>query len=165
MKGYLPDHALGLTYELDSEYVEFDHNEKVDGQRINIEPAISMPMGTAAFFATPRLALNHTQYSLKNDNTNTYDDSATRTLPIASFDTGLFFDREMTAWGDNYIQTLEPRAFYLYVPERDQTDIPDFDTSLTTFNSIRLFSHNRFIGRDRIGAANQLTSRVNGTKY
>mgnify|MGYP000844784840 CR=1 FL=1 len=160
LKGYLPDQALGLTYELDSEYVEFDHNEKVDGQRINIEPAISMPMGTAAFFATPRLALNHTQYSLKNDNTNTYDDSATRTLPIASFDTGLFFDREMTAWGDNYIQTLEPRAFYLYVPERDQTDIPDFDTSLTTFNSLRLFSHNRFIGRDRIGDANQLTLAV-----
>lgn len=160
LRGYLPDQAFGLTYEMDSELVEFDHSSKIDGQRLNIEPAVSLPMGTSSYFVTPRLALNHTQYSLKNDNTNTFDDSATRTLPIASLDTGLFFEREMTAWKSKYIHTIEPRAFYLYVPEEDQSDIPVFDSGLTTFNSIRLFSYDRFTGRDRIGDANQLTLAV-----
>lgn len=157
LKGYLPDQALGLSYEFDAEYVEFDHNDKVEGQRINLEPAVSLPMGTSAFYATPRIALNHTRYNLDNDQTNTFDDSATRTLPIASFDTGVFFDREINLWGDTYIQTLEPRAFYLYIPRREQSDIPDFDTALSTFNMIRLFSYDRFIGNDRVGDANQLS--------
>lgn len=157
LRGYLPDQALGLSYEFDAEYVEFDHKDRVEGQRIDLEPAISLPTGTSAFYATPRVALNHTRYDLKNDQTNSFDDSATRTLPIASFDTGVFFDREMDLWGDNYIQTLEPRAFYLYIPRREQSDIPDFDTALSTFNMIRLFSYDRFIGRDRVGDANQLS--------
>jgi len=160
LRGHLPDQALGLSYELDAEFVEFDHKDKVEGQRIDFEPAVSLPMGTAAFYATPRVALNHTRYDLKNDLTDSFDDSATRTLPIASFDTGVFFDREIDIWGDSYIQTIEPRAFYLYIPHRDQSDIPDFDTALSTFNMIRLFSYDRFIGRDRVGDANQLSLAV-----
>lgn len=157
LEGYLPDRALGLTYEFEAEYVEFDHDDRVEGQRINIEPAVSLPMGTAAFFATPRLAFNHTRYNLTNDDQNLFDDSASRSLPIASFDTGLFFEKPLNIGSSSYIQTLEPRAFYLYVPERDQSDIPDFDTALSTFNMIRLFSYDRFIGTDRIGDANQLS--------
>lgn len=164
LKGYLPDQAFGMTYEMEAEYVEFAHNDKVEGQRINFEPAVSLPLGTAGFFATPRLALNHTQYNLSQDDLDLYDDSASRTLPIASFDTGLIFERAMELGNSDYIQTLEPRAFYLYIPERDQSDIPDFDTSLSTFNMIRLFSYDRFVGNDRVGDANQLslalTSRI-----
>ncbi|WP_438971205.1 LPS-assembly protein LptD [Methylophaga sp.] len=160
----LPDQAFGLTYQMDAEYVEFDHDERIEGQRIDFEPAVSLPMGTAGFYATPRVALRHTQYDLKNDQTNSFDDSASRTLPVTSFDTGLFFDRDINFWGDSYTQTLEPRAFYLYIPRREQSDIPSFDTALSTFNMIRLFSYDRFIGRDRVGDANQLslalTSRV-----
>lgn len=160
LTGYLPDQALGLTYEFDAEYVEFDHNDRVEGQRVNVEPAVSLPMGTSAFFATPRLAYNHTRYNLKSDDLNQFDDDASRSLPIASFDTGLFFERELSIGKGDFIQTLEPRAFYLYIPERDQSDIPDFDTSLSTFNMIRLFSYDRFIGGDRIGDANQLSLAV-----
>lgn len=157
LQGYLPDQALGLSYEMEAEYVEFDHNDKVDGQRINFEPVVSLPMGTAGFYATPRVALNHTQYSLRNDATGNFDDNASRTVPISSFDTGLIFERDMD-WGNgNYIQTLEPRAFYLHIPYRDQSDIPDFDTTLSTFNMLQLYSYDRFIGRDRIGDANQLS--------
>lgn len=157
LEGYLPDRALGLTYEFEAEYVEFDHDDKVEGQRINFEPAVSLPMGTAAFFATPRLAFNHTRYNLSSDELNRFDDDASRSLPIASFDTGLFFEKPLNIGSGSYIQTLEPRAFYLYIPERDQSDIPDFDTALSTFNMIRLFSYDRFVGNDRVGDANQLS--------
>lgn len=160
LRGYMPDRALGLTYEFEAEYVEFDHDDRVEGQRVNFEPAVSLPMGSAAFFATPRLAFNHTRYNLTNDQFNQFDDDASRSLPIASFDTGLFFERPLNISGNGFIQTLEPRAFYLYIPEREQSDIPDFDTALSSFNMIRLFSYDRFIGNDRVGDANQLSLAV-----
>ena len=163
LEGYLPDQALGLTYEMDVEYDEFAHRTRVEGQRFSIDPAISLPMGTASFYATPRIQLSHTQYNLRNlrgRDLGRYEKDATRTLPIASFDTGLVFERDMD-WGNgDYVQTLEPRAFYLYAPYRDQSDIPVFDTALSTFNMIRLFSYNRFTGKDRIGDANQLSLGV-----
>jgi LPS-assembly protein len=157
LTGYFPDQALGLTYELEGEYVEFDHDDRVDGQRINIESAVSLPLGTGGYYLTPRLALNHTRYNLSNDVTNSFDDDASRTLPILSVDSGLIFERAFKLGGGSYLQTIEPRAFYLYIPEREQSDIPDFDSSLATFNMTRLFSYDRFIGVDRVGDANQLS--------
>ena len=72
-------------------------------------------------------------------------------------DSGLVFERPLKFAGNDFIQTLEPRAFYLYIPERDQDDIPLFDTNLRTFTMGSLFSHDRFTGPDRVGDANQLT--------
>jgi LPS-assembly protein len=58
------------------------------------------------------------------------------------------------------LQTLEPRAFYLYVPHEDQTDLPLFDTAPRDFNFQQMFEENRFTGADRMGDANQLTLAV-----
>ena len=63
-----------------------------------------------------------------------YKNSQSRSVPIASVDSGLYFDRNTSWFGTNYRQTLEPRAFYLYVPERNQDNIPIFDTSESTFS-------------------------------
>jgi len=164
LDGSLPDQALGLSYGLRTEYVEFDHDDRVAGRRVDIEPVLSLPLQSAAAFMTPRVALKHTQYNLNDNTAGLIDKSPSRTLPIASVDTGLFFERDMMISNSGYLHTLEPRAFYLYIPERDQTDIPIFDSSLRTFNFGQLFSHDRFSGTDRIGDANQLslalTSRI-----
>jgi len=53
--------------------------------------------------------------------------------------------------------TLEPRLFYLYVPYRDQDDIPIFDSAPMDRDHDWLFRQNRFTGADRLGDANQLT--------
>ena len=55
------------------------------------------------------------------------------------------------------MQTLEPRAFYVYVPYKNQSQAPMFDTAVDDFNFGQLFSVNRYLGNDRIGDANQLT--------
>lgn len=155
----LPDQALGLTYEMESEFVSFASDDRVEGDRFDIEPAISLPMGTAAFYATPKIALKHTTYNLdQNQNQPQFqEDSISRTMPIASFDTGVVFERPLNFNDGGMIQTLEPRAYYLYIPHRDQDDIPRFDTAARTFSMSSLFSPNRFNGEDRIGDANQLT--------
>ena len=46
---------------------------------------------------------------------------------------------------------------YVYIPYRDQNQLPVFDTSIPDLNLIELFRPNRFVGIDRIGDANQLT--------
>ena len=83
-----------------------------------------------------------------------------RSLPIASLDMGLFFDRETTVDGDAYLHTLEPRLFYLNTPYRDQRDLPLFDTRAFTFSWGQLFRDSRFTGADRQNDANQLTAAL-----
>ncbi|MFI4888736.1 MAG: LPS-assembly protein LptD, partial [Burkholderiales bacterium] len=78
-------------------------------------------------------------------------------IPIASVDAGLVFERDLDVFGTPLTQTLEPRAFYVYIPYKRQTDAPVFDTALDDFNFSQLFAENRYIGNDRIGDANQLT--------
>ncbi len=164
LSGSFPEKLFGLSYHLRTEYVEFDHDDLVDGQRFDIMPTISLPKQSAAGFFTPSVTLRHTEYRLNENGQTITDDSPSRTLPIASVDSGLFFERSLPFKGQNYIHTLEPRAFYLYIPERDQTDIPIFDSSLRTFNFGQLFAEDRFSGTDRVGDANQLslalTSRI-----
>ncbi len=67
------------------------------------------------------------------------------------------FERDWSPFGQHVVQTLEPRAFYVYVPYRNQSQAPVFDTAVDDFNFGQLFSVNRYLGNDRIGDANQLT--------
>ena len=158
--GLFPNQATGLTYGLTAEYVDFDHDNLTAGQRIDIEPSVSLPWSSAAAFVTPRVALRHTQYYLTENDTAVLDKTPSRTLPVVSVDSGLFFERDMSFVGDKYIHTLEPRAFYLYIPERNQTDIPVFDTGLSTFSMGQMFAYDRFTGADRVGDTNQLTTAL-----
>ena len=80
-----------------------------------------------------------------------------RVLPIASLDSGLVFERNLTFAGRSMVNTLEPRMYYLYVPYRDQSRIPLFDTGLADFNYAQIFSENVYSGADRISDANQVT--------
>jgi LPS-assembly protein len=153
--GGLPDQALGLDYDLTAEWVNFEHDERLTGQRLDLDLGVRRPVVGAAYFFTPGIGLRHTRYSLDGTNAVFTEDSPTRTLPLMSLDTGLIFERSLG--GGKYVQTLEPRLFYLYVPFRDQDDIPVFDTSLLDFSFAQLFRENRFIGADRVGDANQLT--------
>ena len=78
-------------------------------------------------------------------------------IPWASLDSGLVFERDSGLFGPGSTQTLEPRLFYVYVPYRNQDAIPIFDTALADFNYAQLFTENRFVGGDRFGDANQVT--------
>ena len=160
--GNYPDEKLGLTYAFDSEFVHFEHAADfasgapfTTGNRYNIQPDMSLPFTRAAGYLIPDMQFALTAYDLRNPATNKPSEIS-RTIPLYHIDSGLFFERGFNIFGHHYQQTLQPRLFYLYVPYHNQSDIPDFDTTLPTFNYDQLFSTNRFIGYDRIGDANQL---------
>ncbi|WQG59815.1 LPS-assembly protein LptD [Pseudomonas sp. RTB3] len=141
---------------------------RANGTRLNVAPAVDYPMNWTYGFITPKLKYVYTKYDLDLDtigkNTlaagDEFKSSQDRAVPIASVDSGLFFDRKTNWFGKEYNQTLEPRAYYLYVPNKDQSDIPVFDTSENTFSYASLFRDNRFSGNDRIGDENKLSLGV-----
>ncbi|MFN2309941.1 MAG: LPS-assembly protein LptD [Gammaproteobacteria bacterium] len=144
----------GLELGLASELVRFDHAERIDGTRLDLYPRASLPVGGAAWFLTPTAGVRYTAYDLSDDS------DPDRSLPVASLDSGLFFERNADLFGKPLLQTLEPRAFYLYVPERDQDALPILDTGQRDFSFQQMFEDNRFSGADRMGDANQLTLAV-----
>jgi len=149
--------AFGFAkLNMQNEYVYFYDDEEITAQRLDIQPTISAPFRTPASFVTPKLGLRHTDYYLGNRPTGNNDEFESRTLPIFSLDSGLFFERDLNI-GGGMLQTLEPRAFYLYVPNKNQDDIPLFDTAENDFSFNQLFRENRFSGTDRVADANQLT--------
>ncbi len=124
--------------------------------RLNIQPSISYPLLKEGAYFTPRLQLSFTHYNILNQISG-FQSAIQRTTPLFSVDSGLFFDRQFD-WGNHsYQQTLEPRLFYLYVPYRDQNNIPIFDSALIPFSYDSLFLTNRFSSYDRIGDANQIS--------
>jgi LPS-assembly protein len=118
-----------------------------------------LPIQTAAFYITPKLGLHLTHYNLSRQDADV-PATLSRSVPIASLDSGMTFERDMDWFGRPLTQTLEPRLYYLNVPYRDQSKIPVFDSGLTDFNFAQIFSENRYTGSDRIGDANQLTAAV-----
>lgn len=148
-----------LAFNLHGEYVNFTHPTRVEGQRMTFYPQLSLPLQSTAFYITPKIGLHATSYRLSNQQAGE-PDSINRTLPIFSVDSGVTFEREMQWKDSTYTQTLEPRLYYVNIPNRDQSQIPVFDTALSDFNFAQIFSENRYVGKDRIGDANQLTAAL-----
>ena len=163
-----------LEFGMDTSAVAFRKTGFVEGQREDIYPYLAADFGTSAWFVRPRLAYRYTAYQLGSD----YQDygyrgplgngaitpfdqkSPTRSLPVVSLDSGLVFDRSTTLFGSGYTQTLEPRLYYLYVPYRNQNNLPLFDTNVMSFDYWQLFSTNQFSGADRQMDANNLTAAL-----
>jgi LPS-assembly protein len=147
--------VLGADLALTGEYNHFSHPSLPNGQRLVFHPSISAPWVSSWGSLTPKLGWHATRYTLDRDTTALPD--VTRGLPVVSLDGTLQLERAAALFGQPYLQTLEPRLFYLYAPYRDQSRIPNFDSAEADFNYARLFSENRFSGSDRINDANHLT--------
>ncbi|MGH8581933.1 MAG: LPS-assembly protein LptD [Gammaproteobacteria bacterium] len=153
------DRTINLSFFSEGTY--FTRDSGPVGTRIDLGPTLSFPLYSPATFLVPRLTVRHTHYFLADtDGPN----SPNRTLPIVSLDSGALFERDLSFFDTPFLQTLEPRIFYLYIPDSEQDDIPIFDTGRYDISFARLFREDRFTGADRIGDANQvtlaLTSRV-----
>lgn len=148
---------LGANINFAGEIVDFTHPTMVNATRLVLNPSVSYPLiDMPAYYVTPKVSLHSAYYSMGANNTG-ISSSLSSTLPIFSVDSGVAFERNDRILNNNYIQTLEPRAFYVYVPYKDQSQLPNFDTVQADFSFAQMFMENRFFGNDRIGDANQLT--------
>lgn len=149
----------GFDYQLMAEAARFSHPTQVDGSRFTLKPSISAPLITPAFSITPKLTIQAVSYQLSNKNgfDLLQDRQLSYSIPMLSLDSKLQLERNTHIAGQSYIQTLEPRIYFLYAPFRDQSQQPVFDTRQADFNYTQIFTENRFVGNDRAGDAKQIT--------
>jgi LPS-assembly protein len=156
------------SYILDfkSQWAYFDRDEKftstytdaqrITGSRLTLTPGITVPFTETYGYIKPKLSANVRSYNLNNSSIGNKD----ILTPIVSVDSGMYFDRTVNLLNQNFTNTLEPRLFYVYIPYKDQSALPNFDTGLADLNMQTLFSENQFNGQDRINDANQLTASI-----
>jgi LPS-assembly protein len=155
--------ALPLHWGFDAEAVAFHHGAALEGWRFDATPHVGLDYQGAGYFLKPTVALEATRYRL-HDLPAGSDASPARTLPIMSLDGGLLFERGSGSRGQRRM-TLEPRLMYLYVPYREQSALPVFDTAEPDLNWVELFRSNRYVGVDRVSDANQISAGVTTRLY
>ncbi len=146
----------GLTFTGIGEYAYFRQPNLTTGQRVYAWPTVGFERQGAAWSFAARTGVHMREYDL-NEVRPDVPSKFGYAIPISSVDASVVLERDWNLFGQNFVQTLEPRAFYVYVPYRNQSKAPTFDTAVDDFNFGQLFSVNRYLGNDRIGDANQLT--------
>ena len=157
--GFKPD-VLGTDLTLIGQYTRFINPAQVQGDRLVVYPQFSLPIVHPSFSFVPKVGLHATEYVLNNQPTASDPTNISRVLPTFTLDSSVIFERDTSVLDKPFIQTLEPRLYYVNIPYKDQSNIPIFDTYQSDFNFAQIFSENRYSGYDRINDANQLTAAL-----
>ncbi|MDQ0081627.1 MULTISPECIES: LPS-assembly protein LptD [Variovorax] len=154
-----------------------------DGDRAMAVASISRPFITPSSFVIPKLMLNAASYNyyLPQSSIPTvtvngtqyvngqvynpsslyfFPTSSNRAVPTFSLDSGLTFERDANYFGRAFRQTLEPRAYYVYTPYRNQSMLPNYDSAANDFSFATIYTENAFSGGDRVSDTNALTLGV-----
>lgn len=156
-------HAMdSLDLDWDSQYVYFYRErddlvgtDRVRGSRARHQPSVSLPLRNSWAYMTPKVSVDHTDYYLEDS--GLADKHVSRTVPVFELDAGMAFDRTSDLLPENYTNSLEPRVYYVYSDYVDQSRLPNFDTTIPSFNYENLFRANSFTGGDRVSDENRLT--------
>jgi LPS-assembly protein len=150
---YLRLDAGGFDFSADGDYTQFRADPRLTGQpnaqRSYASMQLSRPWIGAAGFITPKLLLHSRSYQFDTP-LATGESTATSTVPTFSLDSGLIFERATNYLGRDFLQTLEPRLYYVNTPYRDQNYLPNYDSGANDFNFASIYTENAFVGNDRI---------------
>jgi LPS-assembly protein len=150
----------GFNWSVSGDFTRFSSDRLLTNQP-NSDRAVSIaqisrPWLAPGGYITPKLQLHATSYTFHTPMLGGAT-SGSRAAPTFSLDSGLVFERQANYFGRNFTQTLEPRAFYVRTPFRDQSLLPNYDSGANDFNFATVFTENHFVGNDRISDANLLT--------
>ena len=147
-------------FEVDSAYSPtLNGIKQPNGERVVGNLQISRPWVTPGGYIIPKLLLHTAAYQLDAPLASGAT-SITSVVPTVSLDSGLVFERDASLFGRAWRQTLEPRAFYVHTPYRDQSQLPVYDTAANDISFATLYTENAFSGNDRISDTNTLTTGV-----
>lgn len=154
----------GFDFGTEADYTRFKITmaDQPKGDRVMFNPYVSYGVYGPGYFIVPKAQLHLASYDLiyTRGGVPGQLERFTYSIPTLSLDTGLVFDRLVRLWGQDCIQTLEPRLYYVYTPYRKQLDAPLFDTAESDFGLAEIFTTNTFVGNDRISDENRLTAAL-----
>ncbi|MGN8083343.1 LPS-assembly protein LptD [Variovorax sp. 22077] len=179
------DYTRFRVNRLSSTQLGYDVNQQSqpDGDRAMAVATISRPFITPSTYVIPKLILNAASYNyylpqadipkltlngVQYVNGQVYNPSSlyffptssNRVVPTFSLDSGMTFERDASYFGRAFRQTLEPRAYYVYTPYRNQSMLPNYDSAANDFSFATIYTENAFSGGDRISDTNALTLGV-----
>ena len=160
----------GFDFGAAADYTRFTitTQDTTQGDRFTFDPYLSYSLVGPGYFVTPKLQWHFASYQLSTIGLSQNGLAApagqpknfTEQVPTFSFDSGLIFERSVRLFGDDYIQTLEPRLYYVYTPYHNQDFAPLFDTAEADFGLAEIFTPNTFVGGDRVADANRITAAI-----
>ncbi len=160
---YARSNVNGFDYSVEADYTRFQSDSiltlQPNAQRAFSSLQVSRPWIAPAGFITPKLTFHASSYQFDAPLANGAL-SATRLVPTLSLDSGLVLERDASYFGKAFRQTLEPRAFYVNTPYRNQSLLPNYDSGASDFNFASIYTENAFVGNDRISDSNLLTLGV-----
>lgn len=173
---------LYLDYSSRVQLTRFTHPTLEEGDRAVAEGRLALPLDVGPFTITPSGGMHLTQYRPQREgdlsatisrfgigtvrdingrsvNTGPTDEYS-RAVPSLGLDAKVGLERDANFFGTDFLQTLEPRAFYSYAPFRRQDGLPVFDSSEIRLNLGQIFDPRPFSGDDRIADQDQITVGV-----
>lgn len=154
----------GLDVVLLSEMTRFQSNREFlglsneNGQRMVSQAQVAQSWITPYGSVTPKLMLHARSYQFDQTLAATGVRSASVVIPSYSVDAGAVFERPTQLFAKDWVQTLEPRIFYVNTPFKDQNNLPNYDSASYDFNIATIFTENAFTGYDRISDSHQVTT-------
>ncbi|KIF47046.1 LPS biosynthesis protein [Vibrio owensii 47666-1] len=157
---YTPLWGNYVNFDVKSQVSSFDTDDiaKPNATRVHVEPGITIPLSNSWATWTTEARVLSTYYSqdLKDITDTKLDENVSRVIPEFRTHARMYLERD-TSWINGYTQTLEPQLQYLYVPDEDQSNIYNYDTTLLQTDYYGLFRSRKYSGIDKIASANQLS--------
>jgi LPS-assembly protein len=135
-----------------------------NGQRSFAAAQLSRPWLSSWGFVIPTVQLHATRYQFDTALVNGHLET-NRLLPTLSLDTGLIYERDASFFGRGLRQTLEPRAFFVKTPYKDQSALPTYDSGAVDFNLTTIYAESPYVGQDRIADNHLVTLGVNSRLF
>ncbi len=172
IRGY--DTYNRFTYKMEGELTRFSiekytsDDKNLYMSRMHLSPSIKYnafdSYGTTVDFGATGFLTHYEQQDLKYFSSayqkrlgySEVDDSITRSLYLLEAKAKTTLERKVLDM--NHTQTLEPEIKYMYIPYRDQSNIPLYDTTSRYDEYYTLFSPLRYAGIDRIANLNTITA-------
>jgi len=157
---YAPAARAGWTtaWEADLTRFEADRSTNTNGSRALLVGQLGKTWRAPWGYVRPALQMHLREYRFDQGQGSAAITQAGYVLPTVSVDGGLFFDRETRLVSAAVSSRRWSHAWsYVHTPYRDQSMLPNYDSSAYDFNLATIFSANPYGGHDRIADVHAIT--------
>jgi len=131
--GLVPIGDTSINFDWQGEYVNYWRDDGVGAHRVDLFPKLSAPIPLGDYIeATAGVGVRDTFYLIQEygDSTWSGDDNENRLLYELNGEIGTTLVRDFSLSMENissWRHTLRPYISYMYIPDEDQSDLPQFD--------------------------------------
>ena len=141
-------------WDLASEYTYFYREDGERGHRADLYPRAYLPLKWKNYLSVePSAGWRQTTWVMDRREDETLNQTTYRQIYDARLDVSTEFSKIMgapVAAVDRIRHSVKPRVVYQYIPDQDQSDLPDFDTEIdriATANTVTYSLTNTFTAR------------------